>query len=72
MGFSPFGGGFDIMFSIVPIFIGIVFLLIVGIIIYRAIKGSMEWSRNNNSPILTVDAKVVAKRMAVDRHHHHH
>ena len=45
MGFSPFGGGFDVMFTIVPIMIGIVFILVFGIIIYRVIKGGMEWSK---------------------------
>ena len=36
----------------------------------------MEWSKNNNSPVLTVDAKVVTKRMAVNKQlhqgHNHH
>jgi len=67
MGFSPFGGGFDVMFTIIPIMIGIVFVFVFGIIIYRLIKGGMEWSKNNNSPVLTVAARIVSKRMAVTR-----
>ena len=71
MGFSPFGGGFDVMFTIVPIMIGIVFILVFGIIIYRVIKGGMEWSKNNNSPVLTVAVRIVSKRMAVTRRQFH-
>ena len=35
------------------------------------IKGIGEWNKNNNSPRLTVDATVVAKRDHVSHHHHH-
>lgn len=69
---SPFGGGFDIMFTIIPIIVILGFILVFGIIIFRVVQGGMEWNKNNNSPILTVEAKVVAKRIAVSRHHHHH
>jgi hypothetical protein len=72
MGFSPFGGGFDFMFTVVPVFIGIIFVLVIGIVIFRMVKGGMEWNSNNHSPILTVNAKVTAKRVAVSNHHHHH
>ena len=67
MGVSPFDGGFDVMFTIIPIIIGIGFIVVIGLIIFRAIKGGMEWSNNNNSPVLTVDAKVATKRTAVSR-----
>lgn len=72
MGFSPFGSGFDFMFTLVPIIVVLGFILILGFIIATAIKGGVQWNKNNNSPILTVDAKVVAKRMAVSNHTHHH
>ena len=36
------------------------------------IKGISQWNKNNNSPRLTVNAKVVTKTMNVSRHHHHH
>jgi len=71
MGFSPFGGGVDIMFSIIPVIVVLGFILVFGLIIVKIIKGGMEWNSNNNSPVLTVGAKVVAKRMAVSRHNHH-
>ena len=72
MGMSPLDGGFDFMFTIVPVLVFLVSILVFGIIIFRAVKGGMEWNKNNNSPVLTVNAKIVAKRMAVSRHHHHH
>ena len=69
MGFSPFGGG--IMFSIVPVIVALGFILVFGLIVFKLIQGGSEWIKNNNSPVLTVVAKVVAKRMAVSRHNHH-
>ena len=71
MGFSPFGGGMDIMFSIVPVIVVLGFILVFGLIIVRVVKSGIEWNSNNNSPVLTVGAKVVAKRMVVSRHNHH-
>jgi len=72
MGHSPFGGGADAMFSIVPVIVVLGFILVFGIIIFRMIKGGVEWSNNNNSPVLTVGATIVAKRIAVSRHNHIH
>jgi len=67
------------MASVVPAIILIGFIVVIGIIIFRVVKGGAEWTSNNNSPVLTVDAKVVAKRMQVNQHahgtnmtHHHH
>jgi hypothetical protein len=62
-----FDRGFDAI-DIVPVFIVLVFLVVFGVIIYNAVKGGMEWNKNNNSPILTVGAKVVAKRIAISNH----
>ncbi len=60
---SPFGMGpsFGIMGVIVPLFF-LVFFGILGAMIFKSIG---QWSRNNNSPKLTVDAKVIAKRTHV-------
>ena len=70
MGVSPLGGGFDAMSTAVPTIVVLGFILVIGIIIFRMIEGGVEWSNNNNSPILTVDATIVAKRMAVSRRNH--
>lgn len=57
-----------IMFSIVPIMVLICFVVVFGTIIVRSVKGVKEWKKNNASPVLTVDASVVAKR--TDVHYH--
>lgn len=69
MGYSPFDG-FSIMFSIIPVLVILGFVFAFGIIIMRSIQGAQQWKRNNDSPVLTVDATVVTKR--ADVHHYHH
>jgi hypothetical protein len=62
------------MLGLAPIFIKAGIAFIAGFIIVMLIKGGIQWRKNNNSPVLTVGVKVVAKRMAVSRHlppHHH-
>ncbi|MET0017899.1 DUF2500 family protein [Oscillibacter sp.] len=64
-------GGLDgLMFNIMPIFIGIMFIVVIGIFITRAVKGAQQWNKNNDSPVLTVDATVVSKRSDVSHYHH--
>jgi hypothetical protein len=72
MGFSPFGSGFGIMSSIMPIIVGIGFSLICGIIIVTVVRSGTQCIKNNNSPVLTIAMKIVTKRIAVSRHQHHH
>lgn len=59
-------GGFDIMFNIL---FPLMFLCVVGIILYTIIGNILTWNKNNHSPRLTVPATVVAKRMEVTHHH---
>ena len=72
------GFGFDFMFSIFPIIWVLMFLLIFGIFAVSIGKSIRQWNKNNHSPRLTVDAKVLAKRHDVSRrrsageHHHYH
>ena len=56
---------FDLMFSIIPIIVIIMFVLIFGFFIFIFISGIRGWHQNNKSPILSVLAKVVAKRTEV-------
>ena len=63
---DPFGGS-DFMFSVIPVIIGIGFVVILIIVILQAVRGVGEWSKNNHSPVLTVSAQIVAKRMQVNR-----
>lgn len=70
MELSPFSGLFGMMFSIVPVIVMIGFIFVFGTIIVRSIQGAKQWKRNNESPVLTVNASVAAKRE--DVHHYHH
>lgn len=65
---DPFG---SMMFTIGPIFIFVVFIIIIGMFIFTAVKGVSQWNANNNSPKLTVPALVVTKRTDVSRNRHH-
>ena len=58
-----FGGGFEIMFTLI-------FIKVFGLIIFTIIRGIGEWNKNNQSPRLTVPASVTAKRTNVSRHQH--
>jgi len=69
MFFDPFDGP-GIMFTIVPVIVGIGFVVVLGLIIYRVVQGAQQWKRNNDSPVLTVDARVVTKRTDVTHHQH--
>jgi hypothetical protein len=75
-----FMGGF--MFQIVPIFIGIIFIIVIGGILFSVFKGIGQWHKNEQSPKLSVPAIVKSKRTDVSRrsnihhhqqdNHHHH
>lgn len=54
---------FEFMFSIV-------FILILSMFVVTIVKSIMQWNKNNHSPRLTVEAKVVAKRTSVSHHQH--
>lgn len=47
----------------------IVFLVIFGTFLFINIKGIYEWNKNNDSPKLIIDAKVIAKRSKVTHFH---
>lgn len=66
MGVSPFDTGIDnIMFQIVPVIVVAGFVIVFGLILVRSVQGAKQWEKNNQSPVLTVDATVAAKRMDV-------
>lgn len=60
-----------IMFSIVPVIIGIGFFIVFGIIIFTIISNVKQGIKNNNSPLLTVPVKVTSKRIHVQGEHSH-
>ena len=55
------------MFEVFPYIFLIMFALVFGTVVFTMIRGITQWNKNNHSPRLTVDAKVVAKR-AHDTH----
>lgn len=70
MEISPFDGFGGMMFSIVPVIVIVGFIFVFGIIIVSSIQGAKQWKRNNESPVLTVDATMVTKRADVHQYSH--
>ncbi|MEC0127447.1 DUF2500 domain-containing protein [Paenibacillus pabuli] len=60
-GFNEFGA----MSAFGSIFIGGVFLIIAGVIVYAIIAGIRTWSLNNAAAVLTLHSTIVAKRTRV-------
>ena len=56
------------MFNIIELFFPVIFLLIFIMIIFTFAKGISTWHKNNNSPRLTVSARIVAKRQNTTYH----
>ena len=48
--------------NIFPIFFFLFFFVVMGVIIASLIRSVRQWKRNNDSPVLTVDAQVVSRR----------
>ena len=69
MMFDPFNGG-GFMFTVIPVLVSVGFVTILGIVIFQMVKGAQRWKQNNDSPVLTSDARVVTKRSDVSYHHH--
>ncbi|MCM3721098.1 DUF2500 domain-containing protein [Solibacillus isronensis] len=65
-------GSGDWLFNFGPIFIALIFIIIVILIIGNIFSGLRQWRENENSPRLTVPAIVKVKRTSVTRHNHHH
>lgn len=59
------GIAFTALFTLVPIFIGTVFVLVIGSMIVGIFRNLSEWQNNNALPLLTVTACVVTKRQHV-------
>ena len=56
----------DPMSSMVPI----MFIIVIGIIIFSLGQGIVTWNKNNQSPRLTVSAVIVAKRKNITHQQH--
>lgn len=62
---------FSVMEFLFPFFFFAVFGMVLIVFVVTLVRGIGEWHKNNNSPRLTVPAKVVSKRTSVSRGHHH-
>lgn len=76
--FSKGGGSIMGMFYFFEFIFPVFFIAIFGFILFTIFKGIKEWNNNNKQPILSVAAKIVAKRNHTSRsvnnahgHHHH-
>lgn len=67
MGFSHF----DAQFSFFSSMFMLMFVLVFIVIAVQIVRGLTTWNRNNQSPILDVEAKVVAKRINISTSMHH-
>jgi uncharacterized alpha/beta hydrolase family protein len=56
----------DFFFTGVPIFIGIIFIIVIGFFIFIIINGISTWNKNNNSPRINSNAKVVPKEQVLE------
>lgn len=66
--FDSFDSGGLFLLNFVPIFIGIVFIIVIGGIIIQMFRGINQWKKNEQSPRLSVPAIVKTKRTNVSRH----
>ena len=67
MGFYLFGGSGGL--GLPGVMFGLVFVLVSSIIVVVIVKGISQWSKNNQSPRLTVPATIVSKRTNISHHH---
>lgn len=54
-----------VLFTLVPLFIAVVFVLVIGTFAVRTFQGIVRWQDNNLQPVLTVQARVATKRLQV-------
>lgn len=58
------------MFGLMNAIFPIMFITVVGIIIFSLVQRIITWNKNNQSPRLTVPVVVVAKRENITQHQH--
>lgn len=56
------------MFELMEFLFPLMFLMVFGVFAVNIFRSIAQWSKNNNSPRLTVEASVIAKRTNVTRH----
>lgn len=58
------------MLELINVMFPIMFIIVVGIIIFSLVRGIITWNKNNQSPRLTVSVVVAAKRENITHHQH--
>ena len=53
-----FGSGFDFF----PIIFSLIFISVIGLFAFVIIRSIATWTKNNNSPKISTNARIVAKR----------
>ncbi|MCC3376474.1 DUF2500 domain-containing protein [Cohnella sp. REN36] len=59
------------IFEEMQVLLPILFVVVLGIILFGAARGAGEWRRNNKEPQRSVPSRIVSKRTQVRFHHHH-
>ena len=59
------------MFMLFEFMFPIIFVMVFGMIIFQFATGIGTWHKNNQSPRLSVNATIVAKRESITHHSHH-
>ena len=67
-----FGFGFDLMGRLFPLLFLIVFVFVISAIVGTFVSKAKRERKNDQSPRLTAEAKVVSKRMQVGENRHRH
>lgn len=62
--------GFDLTFGVMQVVVFLVFAVVLVGFVIQIVKGVGTWNRNNQSPRLTVSARIVSKRTQVTQHTH--
>jgi len=55
----------DVMINVIAIIVGVGFVIVIGIILLTIIMKIVIWNKNNHSPKLAVNARVIAKKTAI-------
>lgn len=56
------------MFGLINLMFPIMFLVVMAMVVYSFVSSFRTWNKNNNSPRLTVPAKIVTKRQSATQH----
>ncbi len=58
------------MFDLMSIIVPIIFIIVIGIIVFSLGQGIVTWNKNNQSPRSNVSAVIIAKRENITHHQH--